>query len=81
MDPEQPITHEPASSPRRWAVPVAVAALVVIMGNLVIVVLETVVVGVQTTRLVLFEFFMRFFEGKGRPFLPVLHPPAGSPRG
>ena len=58
----------------------AVAALVVIIGNLVIVVLETVVVGVQTTRLVLFEFFMRFFEGKGRPFLPVIHPPAGNPR-
>jgi V/A-type H+/Na+-transporting ATPase subunit I len=54
----------------------AVAAIVVILGNLVIVVLEGVVVGVQTTRLVLFEFFMRFFQGEGRPFLPVMHPPA-----
>ena len=53
---------------------IVVATIVVIIGTLVIVVLEGLVVGVQTTRLVLLEFFMRFFEGQGRPFLPVMHP-------
>jgi V/A-type H+-transporting ATPase subunit I len=59
---------------------IVVAAIVVIIGNLVIVVLEGLVVGVQTTRLVLLEFFMRFFEGQGRPFLPVMHPPERNSR-
>jgi V/A-type H+-transporting ATPase subunit I len=57
-----------------WAV-----AAVVILGNLAVVVVESVVVMIQTTRLVLFEFFVRFFEGRGRAFRPVPSPgPAGS---
>jgi len=35
-----------------------------VLGNLLVIVLETVVVSIQTTRLVLFEFFARFFTGK-----------------
>lgn len=35
MDPEQPTTDEPVPSPRRWAVPVAGAALVIIMVGVV----------------------------------------------
>jgi V/A-type H+-transporting ATPase subunit I len=31
---------------------------------------------VQTTRLVLFEFFIRFLRGEGRAFRPVRQPPA-----
>jgi V/A-type H+-transporting ATPase subunit I len=54
------------------------AAAVVILGNLAVVVVESVVVMIQTTRLVLFEFFVRFFEGRGRAFRPVASPgPAG----
>jgi hypothetical protein len=34
------------------------------------------VVAIQTTRLVLFEFFLRFFEGRGRRFRPLPEPPA-----
>ncbi|MDE2148456.1 MAG: ATPase [Gammaproteobacteria bacterium] len=45
------------------------------LGNLVILGLEGLVVGIQTTRLVLFEFFIRFVRGGGRPFRP-LPPPA-----
>ena len=38
-------------------------------------VLEGVVVSIQTTRLLLFEFFIRFLTGTGREFKP-LPPPA-----
>jgi V/A-type H+-transporting ATPase subunit I len=33
------------------------------------------VVSIQTTRLVLFEFFTRFLRGTGRVFRPVPPPP------
>jgi V/A-type H+-transporting ATPase subunit I len=46
------------------------------VGNLLIMALEGLVVGIQTTRLVLFEFFIRFLRGEGRPFKP-LPPPQG----
>ena len=49
-----------------------IAALVV--GNVLILVLEGLVVGIQTTRLILFEFFVRFFESRGREFRPLLPP-------
>jgi V/A-type H+-transporting ATPase subunit I len=54
----------------------AAAVAVLVAGNLAVIVIEGLVVGVQTARLVLFEFFMRFFEGRGRPFQPVEKPPA-----
>jgi len=47
------------------------AWLVLALGNLVIIVVEGLVVGIQTTRLVLFEFFIRFLRGTGRPFRPL----------
>jgi V/A-type H+-transporting ATPase subunit I len=43
-------------------------------------VIEATVVSVQTTRLVLFEFFTRFFVSKGREFRP-LPPPVFPPGG
>jgi V/A-type H+-transporting ATPase subunit I len=49
--------------------------VVQIIGNVVIVALEGLVVSVQTTRLILFEFFARFFQAKGREFRPLLPPP------
>jgi len=49
---------------------------VLALGNAVIIVLEGLVVSVQTTRLVLFEFFVRFLRGGGRPFTPVSPPAA-----
>jgi V/A-type H+-transporting ATPase subunit I len=45
--------------------------VVLIIGNLFIIALEALVVGIQTTRLVLFEFFVRFLHGAGRPFRPL----------
>ncbi|HSM21378.1 MAG TPA: hypothetical protein VK876_04115 [Rubrivivax sp.] len=55
--------------------PVAAAAVLVI-GNLIVIVLEGLVVSIQTTRLVLFEFFARFLEAQGRAFRPLPPPPS-----
>jgi V/A-type H+-transporting ATPase subunit I len=51
-----------------------------VAGNAAVIVIEATVVSVQTTRLVLFEFFTRFFVSKGREFRP-LPPPAFSEGG
>jgi V/A-type H+-transporting ATPase subunit I len=55
----------------------AVAVVVLMVGNLVIIVLEGLVVSVQTTRLVLFEFFIRFLRGEGRALRPLAQPRGG----
>ncbi len=47
------------------------AALVLILGNVVIIVLEGLIVSIQTTRLIMFEFFRRFVRAEGRPFQPL----------
>jgi len=49
--------------------------IVLTLGNGLILLLEGLIVGIQTTRLLLFEFFIRFLEGTGRGFNP-LRPPA-----
>jgi V/A-type H+-transporting ATPase subunit I len=46
------------------------------VGNALIIAIEGLVVGIQTTRLVLFEFFIRFLRGSGRAFRPL---PAADP--
>ncbi|MGQ9862588.1 MAG: V-type ATPase 116kDa subunit family protein [Thiobacillaceae bacterium] len=53
--------------------------LVVLAGNAFSVVLEGLVVFVQTTRLVLFEFFIHFLRAEGRLFRPVRSPPPAQP--
>jgi V/A-type H+/Na+-transporting ATPase subunit I len=40
-------------------------------GNALLIVIEGLVVGIQTTRLVLFEFFIRFLRGDGRALKPL----------
>ncbi len=45
--------------------------VVLVLGNALILALEGLVVGIQTTRLLLFEFFVRFLEGSGRAFRPL----------
>jgi V/A-type H+-transporting ATPase subunit I len=59
---------------------VAVSVLILVLGNLVIIGLEGLVVSIQTTRLVLFEFFIRFLRGEGRPFRPIAPPTSMPPR-
>ena len=46
-------------------------AVILLLGNVLIIALEGLVVSIQTTRLVLFEFFIRFLHGEGRPFRPL----------
>ena len=52
--------------------------IVLVVGNVVMIALEGVVVSIQTTRLLLFEFFIRFLTGAGREFKPL--PPPAIPR-
>lgn len=47
---------------------------VLLIGNLIVIALEGLVAGIQTTRLVLFEFFIRFFRAEGREFRPLAAP-------
>jgi V/A-type H+-transporting ATPase subunit I len=53
-------------------------AVALALGNVLILVLEGMVVGIQTTRLVLFEFFIRFLRADGRPFRPLPEPGAAN---
>jgi V/A-type H+-transporting ATPase subunit I len=57
---------------------IVVQALVLILGNVLVLVLETMVVSIQTTRLVLFEFFTRFLSAEGRMFRPLPAPPSAT---
>ncbi|NIR61320.1 MAG: hypothetical protein GWO02_18375 [Gammaproteobacteria bacterium] len=47
-----------------------------VLGHGLLIGLEALVVFVQTTRLVFFEFFLRFLKAEGRGLVP-LHPPGG----
>jgi V/A-type H+-transporting ATPase subunit I len=57
---------------------IAIKALVLVIGNVIVLVLETMVVSIQTTRLVLFEFFTRFLTAEGRIFRPLPAPPSNA---
>nr|WP_319488318.1 V-type ATPase 116kDa subunit family protein [uncultured Caproiciproducens sp.] len=46
--------------------------LVVIIGNVFVMALEGLLVGIQVLRLEFYEMFSRFFDGEGRPFNPVV---------
>lgn len=48
--------------------------LILLLGNLIVIILEGLVVTIQTTRLILFEFFIRFLRGTGRMFRPLAAP-------
>ncbi len=54
---------------------VVVSLVVMVLGNALIIAIEGLVASIQTTRLVLFEFFNRFLTAEGREFQP-LAPPA-----
>jgi V/A-type H+-transporting ATPase subunit I len=45
--------------------------VIMLLGNALIIGLEGLVTGIQTTRLVLFEFFTRFYKAEGREFRPL----------
>ncbi len=62
--------------PDHWLIRIGVFLL----GNLVVITLEGLVVAIQTTRLVMFEFFRRFLIGSGRQFRPLEMPDGGDCR-
>ena len=45
--------------------------LIVVIGNIVVCAIEGLLVGIQVLRLEFYEMFSRFYEGGGRPFIPV----------
>lgn len=45
--------------------------IVVVLGNLFVMVLEGLLVGIQSLRLTFYETFSRFYDGDGKPFKPV----------
>ncbi len=45
--------------------------LVLLVGTFLVVGFEGVIVGIQALRLEYYEFFGRFFQGRGQPFLPL----------
>jgi V/A-type H+-transporting ATPase subunit I len=45
--------------------------LVLLLGTVVVVGFEGVIVGIQALRLEYYEFFGRFFQGRGLPFVPL----------
>jgi V/A-type H+-transporting ATPase subunit I len=56
---------------------IIVSLLILLLGNIIVIVLEGLVVSIQTTRLVLFEFFIRFLQANGRVFKPLSGPLTG----
>jgi V/A-type H+-transporting ATPase subunit I len=57
----------------------AAKAAVMTLGNALIIGLEGLVVSIQTTRLVLFEFFIRFLRSSARSFKPLPSPDDEAP--
>ena len=49
----------------------AAVPIVVIFGNIFVMGIEGLLVGIQTLRLEFYEIFSRFYSGDGRPFTPV----------
>ena len=47
-------------------------ALIIVLGNVFVMALEGLLVGIQALRLEFYEMFSRFFDGEGRPFTPVV---------
>jgi V/A-type H+-transporting ATPase subunit I len=51
------------------------------VGTVLVVGFEGVIVGIQALRLEYYEFFGRFFEGGGQPFIPLTLGNAGGTGG
>ncbi len=45
--------------------------MIIIFGNLLIILFEGFIVGIQVTRLEFYEFFSKFYQGDGRRFKPL----------
>jgi V/A-type H+-transporting ATPase subunit I len=45
---------------------------VVIVGNLIVMGIEGLLVGIQALRLEFYELFSRFYTGDGHPYAPII---------
>ena len=45
--------------------------IIAIIGNIIVLVLEGLIVGIQTLRLEYYELFSRFYDGSGIEFKPI----------
>ena len=45
--------------------------IVNILGNVLVIALDSILAGIQALHLEYYEMFSRFYEGGGRPFVPV----------
>ena len=45
--------------------------LIAILGNIVVLVLEGLIVGIQTLRLEYYELFSRFYDGSGKEYRSI----------
>ncbi|MDO4742904.1 MAG: V-type ATP synthase subunit I, partial [bacterium] len=45
--------------------------IILVFGNIFVIVLEGLLVGIQVLRLNFYEMFSRFYDGDGTPFRPV----------
>jgi V/A-type H+/Na+-transporting ATPase subunit I len=66
------VSHEKGGGISYW--------LVVIVGNIIIILLEGLVVSIQTVRLEYYEFFGKFFRGGGEKFKPFGSDTGSEPR-
>ncbi len=48
-----------------------VSPLIVVIGNVFVMAMEGMIVAIQAIRLEFYEIFSRFYEGDGKPFVPV----------
>lgn len=48
-----------------------VSPIIVVFGNIFVMAMEGMIVGIQVVRLEFYEIFSRFYEGDGKPFVPV----------
>jgi V/A-type H+/Na+-transporting ATPase subunit I len=56
------------------------AVVIVVLGNVLIIVLEGLIVSIQSIRLEYYEFFSRFYSGGGEEYRPLRFTPARSGR-
>ena len=49
-----------------------ISPIIIVFGNLFVMVLEGMIVGIQVMRLEFYEIFSRFYEADGKPFSPVV---------
>lgn len=45
--------------------------IIAILGNVIVIVLEGLIVGIQVLRLEYYELFSRFYEGNGREYKSI----------